>query len=152
MVTPIISFNHNHFTDREWVDQKAADIADIAEKLRVAVKQAIGYWPDNSNFIFEDAYGTPALKLHWEANADLSTWSVRTNCSTGNISAAEWDANPKLAIENLKDWAEKAAKGMAVCSTCGKWVNAFKKYSYAGSVCLECFDPKKHKHPDTTGD
>jgi hypothetical protein len=155
MVTPTIYFSYNHFREPEWIDLTAKQIAKKTNDLHIAVKAATEYSWDNTHFVLADSSGLPALKLQWDDDGNLSVWSARTNCTIGEISAEAWDScnvENKTPTRLLQDWADNAVKGMARCSECGRWVNAFKHYGYTGSVCLECYDPKKHKQPNTSGD
>ena len=152
MITPTIYFSYNHFREPEWNGLTAKQVAEKATAIRLAVKAATDYSWDNTHFVLEDSSGLPALKLQWDDDGNLSCWSARTNCTVGDISATAWNNDTTAAIKVLGEWADNAVKGMARCTDCGRWVNAFKRYGYTGSACLECYDPKKHKQPDTSGD
>jgi hypothetical protein len=151
MIIPILSYGHTHFK-LDCRDMNLVAIVAEAENLRKKVMEATNY--SRENFVLEDSNGRPALTLLWSSEKDgtLSCWSVRTGLYIGAFKPEAWDEdNRDKLLNTLDEWCDKANQGMARCSECGQWVNAYKKYSYTGSVCLKCYNPKKHLPPDSSG-
>jgi hypothetical protein len=162
MITPFIYYSHNHFRPED--NRSALAIYEESERLRLAVKAATGYSWDSTHFVFQTSGGQPGLFMTFATEEQgvepgekftdcvISCWSARTGCVIGEISLGRSGTQErKDAIELMQDWAEKAAVGKAFCGVCHKWVDAFKHYDFAGSVCLTCYNPKIHHAPDTSG-
>jgi hypothetical protein len=153
MITPVVSFSHHHFI--EWLALTFKEMAAEAEKVRLALKVAIDYPWDNPQFVLEDSTGKPALTLLFDASSPAGTltcWSVRTGCMIGTFTEDARKADPKEFVCKIEDWANRASDGQARCAECGHWVIAFKKFDFTGSVCMDCYSPKKHHAPHTSGD
>jgi hypothetical protein len=154
MITPVIHFDHHQFS-HDWKDKTAAEIVEASEKLRIAVKEATDYRWDNEHFVFQATDGRPGLNIQFAADGTggvISCWSSRTQGAIGDLVIGEpgTETRAKL-VETLSEWADQAVQGKALCSDCHKWVDAFKHFDFAGTVCLHCFNPKRHLPPDTSG-
>ena len=154
MVTPFIYFSHTHFS-HEWLKLSAVEVAVEAEKLREELALATDYPWGNTHFVLEASSGQPGLQLQWtndgaHCDGSFGVWSARTNTAVVTVSAAEFDIDNRLTTAHLlEDWADKAAEGQIRCAECKNWSHTWKHFSYAGSVCLRCFNPKKHLPPDS---
>lgn len=154
MITPYIYFSSQQFS-HDWADLSAVQIVEAAAKLHESLKTAVNYPWDNTHFVLETSSGHAGLNLLFEPGINagsIACWSSRTRCVVGDLDIGEPGTLTRTTlVETLSDWAEKAAQGKALCCECHKWVDAFKHFDYAGSVCMHCFNPKKHCRPDTSG-
>jgi len=145
---PAIVFNISDL-QRNFVGETFEDIYHQARDLHKALKQATGYTWDNQHWFIENMYGEVSLSLSLHnSSASLYDTSgakfVDTLCGGGIFTEAH--------LEQIKEALYEMANGRTKCNSCKKWANDYKKYSFAGSVCNDCYDPNKHKGPDTRGD
>lgn len=117
-------------------------IKEALEELRVATKKATGYFWDNEHIFVDDIYGKPALQIMVHEDG-IDLWETNHGTHVGTFVEIPEDIT-KLINNEIHE-------GKVRCSEGGEWVKKFIKYSYAGAVCHEHFDPKKHKAPDSSG-
>jgi len=150
MFTPEIHFDKNHFLPLPKA-RKFSSIVKEAMKLQSAVYAATEYfWTGNDHYVIDDGYGKAALKLNINEEV-ISFWNYKTGTAVGDIGKEEWDKNPAASGRKIEECVGHVSNDEVLCLECGKWVKKWKHYSYAGSVCLKCFNPKKHQRPDTSG-
>jgi hypothetical protein len=154
MVTPYLHLSANFLShnDTELRELKAASVAAVINGLQGLVKKACKFIFDNDKIIIEDSTGRAALKASFDRDGSITFWSARTGTSIGCVEGKTIDAKRQLCSKTIEDWANKAADGMVRCNECGRWVNIYQPYSYAGAVCNDCYNPKKHLAPDTRGE
>lgn len=163
---PEIHFDY--LEPRGWVGKTFSELNDEMEKARIAVKDAINYPYDNSHFVIDDCYGKPALVIGFSCQS-IHTWNARNGCSVGsfyektgketilskllsdNLVVADTIVSDEM-IKLLDGWVSNVSKGLTMCNECNKWVEKYVSYSYAVSVCMSCYNPERHKMPDTRGD
>lgn len=138
---PQIHFSYSQL--EKWRDRKVsmADLAKELDNLRIRMKEAAGYYWDNSHFYVDDIYGKPAI-IFVVMDEGISMWEANHKTSIGNF-----DEIP----EDIRQIIDHIAEGEVRCSEDGEWVKEFKRYSYAGAVCVAHFNPAKHKGPDSSG-
>ena len=143
---PEIHFDYLHH--HGWKGVTLVDLDDIHNALREKVKDASGYYYDNSHFYIDDLCGHPALTVLFEPTC-ISFWNAKTGRCIGGILDTT-DTSLKL----IDDMIHNVSDGRDRCSECGVWQpsNEMKSFGYAGVVCKNCYNPKKHLQPDTRGD
>jgi hypothetical protein len=127
-----------------------AELEAESEKIRIKVKEATGYAWDNSHFMIDDSYGYPALSIMFGGNS-ISVWNAKNRRSIGRLAGDEFT---KEHARTLEGWADKVQELLTRCNECKQWVKEgeWKAYSYAGAVCLSCYDSEKHQWPSTMHD
>lgn len=119
-------------------------LGDALESLRVASKDAIGYFWDNSHFYIDDIYGRSALLFFVSQDGStLHLWEARSGTSVGDFEAIP---------DDIRTMIDEAGEGKVRCAVGGEWTKEWKRFSFAGAVCPEHYDPKVHLPPDTRGD
>lgn len=145
---PEIHFDY--LEPNRWAGKSFLALYAEMETLRKAVKKASGYGWDNTHFYIDDLFGKPAIQIQfWPTN--LSIWSAQTGTNFGSIESLDNTVSP-FVLERLDKVRRGVEKGLTECNVCREWVKHFVRYSFAGAVCSKCFDPEKHKGPDTRGD
>ena len=139
---PQIHFKYSQMESWRRRGVKLADLARELEALRIRIKEAAGYFWDNSHFYINDIFGKPAIELLVN-DEGISMWEANHGTSIGH-----YEEIPENITEIING---KIAKGMVLCSDGDHWVSRFKKFSYAGAVCAEHFDSRHHKGPDSSG-
>lgn len=127
------------------------DMYEKLDILRVKVKQATGYRPDNQHYYFYDVGGV--LCLPFILTNTVNNIAISLYAWTGSqylFHYEDWELFKKM-LPNILD---KVSKGYLWCDVCNKWKKdySFQSYSYSGVVCKKCYNPKKHLPPDTKGD
>lgn len=147
-VTPVIHFDRNA-TDT-WLGKSFVELYEETEALRKAVKKATNFYWDNTHFYITNIFGKPAIQIQfWQNN--ISLWNNFNGCGLKTIISKTGIITSDM-INYLNEAVSKVTEGFTQCGKCDEWVNEHKKHSYAGAVCLGCFDPKVHKGPDTRGE
>ncbi len=141
--TPELHFSY--LAAQTWRKRDGLTLGQIAaelERLRVAAKTAVGYWADNTHFIFDDLYGHAAVIFQVYADTPhVALWEANHGTWLGHFD----DFPPDLAV-----WMnDHIAKGEVKCGECGQWIKEYVQYDFAGAVCQSCYDPKKHLPPDS---
>ena len=143
---PEIHFDYLHH--RKWKGVTLVDLYNIHEALRKKVKDASNYQYDNDNFYIDGLCGKPALEVSFTPD-DICFWNAKTGRYIGSVTDTT-NTSSKLIDEMICN----VSNGMDKCDECGTWQpsNEMKSFSYAGVVCKNCYNPKKHLQPDTRGD
>jgi hypothetical protein len=148
-MTPQIHFDYTE--PRNWIGKTFVQIKNEMENLRIAIKNASGYFWDSQNFFIDDISGKPALRVQfWPDN--ISLWNATNGRGIQTIQSDENGIFTEDDYNKLYTCVVKVANGFTQCASCNDWVKEYKPYSFAGAVCLTCFDPERHKGPDTRGD
>lgn len=129
-----------------WLYHEPAELAQKLEEQRIAVKNAIAYGWDNSNF-----YVTSSL---YHKHFQFSLYIDRGHCSLaiydlhsqsifsggGAIDSDEWYQTLELASQSLKD----AEKGYYTCHGCNDLIkeNEIAGRYFASVFCDVCWDTK----------
>jgi hypothetical protein len=89
-------------------------------------------------------FGEPQLILQVYPDS-FHMWNYRTGATFGDYTDVP---------DNLVEIADRVYRDQHFCPTCNNWFpkSFMRSYSFAGTVCQNCFDPKKHLPPDTRGD
>ncbi len=141
---PRLHFPHGTLEGWRRAGLSLAEISQVLEDMRKAVKAAIGYFWDNSAFVIEDIYGQPALRIL--VNEDgIDLWEANFRTSVGHFAEIPGDTDAMLA---------QVSNRLVRCSECGGWFppGEWVHYGFAGAVCKAHYDPKRHRQPDTRGD
>ena len=144
--TPEITFDY--MEHNEWVGYQFKDIKKQAHKLRVAIKESINYFWSNSHFKIKNIYGKPVISVLFNDNS-IDLWNFVTGDGLFTLSGEYFTVQHK---NRLSEAINKISKGYRRCNQCGLWVREGKTYSFAGFVCSDCYNPKIHLPPDTSGD
>jgi hypothetical protein len=149
MVTPYLHLSAGFLKS---YGQPAKQLANLLDRKWRTIKEATPNDSDDvEKIIVEDSHGRAALKLTFESDGSINLWSARTGSSIGYFDGKVIDQKRKEVAQTIVDWADKAGDGMVRCNECGRWVNIYQTYSYTGAVCNDCFNPKKHRAPDSSG-
>lgn len=143
--TPQIHFSYMAPWDWKRKGFSWLQIKDMLNEMRKAQKQALNYVWDNEHFYLDDLFGHPAIKFSiYSDGSGIGLWNARTNSNIGSF---------KSFPDDIEVWLTRyIPEGYNKCNDCGKWVKEWKHYSFAGAVCLSCYDPTRHLPPDTRGD
>lgn len=133
-----------------WLGKSFTQLWEEADRLRVNVRDAADYRWDNGNFYISDIYGKLALQVGIY-NGSMSFWNARTSVA---IESFEGETFTEQHCRKIEDWIAHIEQNETQCNDCGKWISndEVKKYSFAGGVCKDCYNPVKHLPPDTRGD
>jgi hypothetical protein len=146
---PEIHFSRSELRHK-WEGQTFTALKEAMNTLRKKVKEATGYFWDNDHYFIDDTYGRPALKIMFQDDC-VSIWSARNDSNFGSLRTANGIIDRSI-FDSLDVYVDNVAKGLTQCSDCADWVEKFKRYSFAGAVCETCYNPSRHKGPDTRGD
>jgi len=116
----------------------------ILEEVRIKVKKATNYGFDNTHFFYQD------LNIGVSPSG-FTAYSRKTGTFIDRLWFEE-RLFEQQDVDLLSDWAHQVSMGQTYCRECQNWVLEFEPYSFAGAVCLKCYDPIKHLPPDTRGD
>jgi hypothetical protein len=144
--TPEISFNY--LAHRDWENKTILEIYKASENIRKAIKEATNYFWDNSHFYIRDISGIEVLQIGFYKDC-ISFWNAKTGdgiLSINNKTVTHKD------IKTIDELIENIHENKRLCLECGKWVSEGKRYSFAGFVCQDCYNPETHLPPDTRGD
>lgn len=163
---PEIHFDY--LEPRQWEGKTFKQLHGEMNELRKKVKDATGYFWDNSHFYINDCFGRPALTVgFYETN--IAFWNARNGASIGSFYERTGKEKLLAAVVGsdifavdavfteemaklIDEWTHKVSEGLTMCNECRGWFGEYRAYSYAGAVCNGCFDPKRHTMPDTMGD
>lgn len=139
---PQIHFSYSQMETWRRRGVKLTDLAKELNDLRIRMKEAAGYFWDNSHFYVDDIYGKPAISFLVRDDG-IDMWEANHGTSLGDFAEIPEDIariiNDHIAVGEVK------------CSEDGEWVKEFKRFSYTGAVCVKHFDPVRHKGPDSSG-
>jgi hypothetical protein len=150
MKTPYIYLDNEEV--RMWEGKTLSQLHEEHEHIAKEAKKAVGYPYDNTHYVLTGYTHEPQVKVLFSTDS-ISFWAFKSDralksvCLTGTI----WT---RKDTEELRRSIEKVQCGYLQCGECNQWWKAerMKDYSFAGTVCPQCYDPAKHLPPDTRGD
>ena len=116
------------------------EVTEIMDFMGNALNEAAWYHFDNKQFYVDASCGKVALTISFRGYG-VSLYSYITGAHIG-----DYPHIPK----NIGAICNKVVEGFHCCNVCKKWSKDYQPFSFAGSVCLECYDPKKHLPPDAS--
>ena len=147
MLTPELHFGINDV--RKWKGKHPNDVWKILKPMLDGMKRAVDYPYDNTHLYIRDTRGGVVLQVLFVPSCDsIEFWNAKTHTA---LKDGIRDKITKADITYVTDAMWHITQGQTMCTVCGEWVDAYKNFSYAGAVCVGCYDPDKHKGPDTSG-
>jgi hypothetical protein len=136
-----ILFHHDDC--RRWVGKSLDELYQMRQDMEKKANKK-----GDVEFYVAGPSGKPALQILF-MECGIYIYSARTMTTIGSIGDSHFTQENLEAIESAADFVEQ---GLTYCSECDDWYVEYKRYSYAGAVCNGCYDPEKHRVPDTRGE
>ena len=153
---PELHFSYLH--PRQWDGKPMKELAKEINGMEKKMKDAIDYNWANHHIKISGLCGKPTISLqfyneetHGNSCNSIDLWNAKNGVSMGSLASKDNTWLPEWS-DKIVEWPRNIEKGLTMCNSCKKWVKEIKFYSFAGGVCVDCYDPKKHLSPDTRGD
>lgn len=134
-----------------WEHLSLAQLSEHLETLRKSLKKAANYPWDSGHYYLEDSCGRPAMQFLVDQTG-LHFWDVTGTVSILSLTEDQWEKDRSGCVQVIREALEKIKEDYKRCNECGKWVKKGHRYSFAGFVCEDCYDPERYLPPDTRGD
>jgi hypothetical protein len=135
---------------RMWEGKTLSQLHEEHEHIAKEAKKAVGYPFDNTHYMLTGYSHEPLITVLFGTNG-MSFWAYKSGRALSLSPEGKWTHKD---TEELRQSLEHVQCGYLQCGGCNGWWKAerMKEYSFAGSVCPECYDPAKHLPPNTRGD
>lgn len=157
---PAILLHKNDF--QKYVNKPMKDLCADLTALRIAVKNAVDYPYGNQHFYIENIYGKATLTIgvytykgsemiQKPDGYEISFWNYwNGRALSPAIRHINDEPFTQKDYETIQTNLAKVTQGLTQCTVCHEWVDEYQSYSYAGAACDACYEPTKHKQPETT--
>lgn len=140
-------------------NQTLENLYSTLREKRIAIKEAFGYPFDNEYFFLSDITGNiyarfsiSKIEKSKAFPGPRYSYTLSLYDLSGQHHIGYFARTPSST--DLDTIADHIAKHRLRCDQCHEWRLAknLLTYSFAGTICKKCYNPKKHLPPDTRGD